>query len=92
MSDIAYVVQPAPHYPPESRRIREQGLAILRVVIDESGRAKAIEVYRSSGHPRLDEAARIAVARAIFKPFMDGGVARAAAAIVPVELSLRAPS
>lgn len=92
MSDVAYLVQPAPRYPPESRRIREQGLVILRVLIDESGRARTVEVYRSSGHPRLDEAARAAVARAVFKPFIDGGVARAAAAIVPVEFSLRASS
>jgi len=89
MSDVAYLVQPAPRYPPESRRIREQGLVILRVLIDEGGHAKTVEVYRSSGHPRLDEAARSAVARAVFKPYMDGGVARESAAIVPVEFSLR---
>jgi protein TonB len=89
MSDVAYLVQPAPRYPPESQRIREQGLVILRVRIDEGGHAKAIEVYRSSGHPRLDEAARRAVARAVFKPYMDGGVARESAAMVPVEFSLR---
>jgi len=90
MSDVAYLVQPTPRYPPESRRIREQGLVILRVLIDEGGHAKAVEVYRSSGHPRLDEAARSAVARAVFKPYMDGGIARESAAMVPVEFSLRA--
>jgi len=90
MSDVAYLVQPVPHYPPDSRRIREQGLVILRVLIDDRGHAKAVEVYRSSGHPRLDEAARRAVERAVFKPYMDGGVARESAAIVPVEFSLRA--
>jgi protein TonB len=89
MSDVAYLVQPAPRYPPESRRVREQGLVILRVLIDEGGHAKAVEVYRSSGHARLDEAARSAVAGAVFKPYMDGGVARESAAMVPVEFSLR---
>jgi periplasmic protein TonB len=92
MSQIAYLVQPAPHYPPESRRIREQGLVMLRVLIDESGHAKSIEIFKSSGHPRLDEAARAAVAHAIFKPYTDGGIARAAAAFVPVEFTLRAAS
>jgi protein TonB len=92
MSQLAYLVQPAPHYPPESRRIHEQGLVMLRVLIDESGHAKTIEIYKSSGHPRLDEAARTAVARAVFKPYMDGGTARAAAAFVPVEFTLRAAS
>lgn len=90
MSAVAYLVQPAPQYPPESRRIREQGLVVLRVLIDESGHAKAIEVYRSSGHPRLDEAARRAVARAVFKPYVDGGIPRESTAMVPVEFSLRA--
>jgi protein TonB len=92
MSDVAYLVQPAPRYPPESRRIHEHGLVVLRVLIDESGHAKAVEIYRSSGHPRLDEAARSAVERAVFKPYMDGGVARASAAIVPIEFTLRASS
>jgi protein TonB len=92
MSQVAYLVQPAPHYPPESRRVREQGQVMLRVLIDESGHAKSVEIYKSSGHPRLDEAARAAVARAVFKPYMDGGTARAAAAFVPVEFTLRASS
>jgi len=92
MSEVAYLVQPAPRYPTESRRIREQGLVMLRVLIDESGHARMVEIYKSSGHPRLDEAARAAVTRAVFKPYMDGGVARSAAAIVPVEFSLRSAS
>jgi protein TonB len=92
MSQVAYLVQPAPHYPPESRRVHEQGLVMLRVLIDASGHAKTIEIYKSSGHPRLDEAARAAVARAVFKPYMDGGTAQAAAAFVPVEFTLRAAS
>jgi periplasmic protein TonB len=92
MSDVAYLVQPSPHYPPESRRTREQGLVILRVIIDEAGHAKAVEIYRSSGHPRLDEAARDAVAHAVFKPYVNGGVARVSAAIVPIEFSVRASS
>jgi protein TonB len=58
------------------------------VLIDESGHASAVNVYRSSGHPRLDEAAREAVRRALFKPYLDGGVPRAAIAVVPIEFSL----
>lgn len=88
MSEVAYLKQPAPHYPTESRRSSEEGLVILRVLIDESGHAKSVNIYRSSGHPRLDEAARDAVVRAVFKPYIDGGVAREAIAMVPVEFSL----
>jgi protein TonB len=89
MSEVAYLKQPAPHYPSESRRSFEEGLVILRVLIDESGHAKSVNIYRSSGHPRLDEAAREAVVRAVFRPYIDGGVAREAVAMVPVEFSLR---
>jgi protein TonB len=88
MSEVAYLEPPAPRYPPESKRAREEGLVILRVLIDESGHASRVNVFRSSGHPRLDEAACNAVQRALFKPYVDGGIAHAAIAMVPVEFSL----
>lgn len=89
MSEVAYLRQPAPHYPPGARHAREEGLVILQVEIDECGRVQRVAVYRSSGHPRLDEAARNAVALALFKPYAAGGVARAAIAMIPIEFSLR---
>ena len=88
LTDVAYLEPPSPRYPPESKHAREEGLVILKVLIDESGHASRINVYRSSGHPRLDEEARKAVQRAVFKPYLDGGVARAAVALIPVEFSL----
>jgi protein TonB len=92
MSDVAYLRQPAPRYPPDAKRAREEGLVLLRVLVDEEGRVKQVEVYRSSGHPRLDQAACSAVINAIFKPYMDRGVAHAAFATIPVEFSLRGKS
>ncbi len=88
MSDIAYLQQPAPRYPSQSRHAREEGLVILRVTIDETGRVVAVDIQRSSGHPRLDEEARNAVSHALFKPYMDHGVARASLAVIPIEFSL----
>ena len=89
MSDVAYLRKPAPRYPSESRHAHEEGLVVLRALIDASGRAKSIIVYKSSGHPRLDEAARSAVERAVFKPYLERGIARSALATIPVEFSLR---
>jgi len=88
LSDVAYIEPPAPRYPPQSKHAREEGLVILRVLIDESGHASSVNVYRSSGHPRLDEAARKAVQCAVFKPYRDSGIARAVVAIIPIEFSL----
>jgi protein TonB len=88
ISDVSYLQPPSPRYPPESRRSREQGLVSLRVLIDELGRARDVRVERSSGFPRLDEAARTAVARAVFKPYVESGVAQPAIVIIPIEFSL----
>jgi len=92
MSDVAYLQRPIPRYPPQSRRAREEGLVILRVVIDHTGRVVSVDVQRSSGHPRLDEAACNAVAAALFKPYVADGVARPASAVIPIEFSLRPAS
>jgi periplasmic protein TonB len=87
-SAIEYLQAPQPDYPPISRRIGEEGKAILRVLVNEKGRPERVEVQKSSGSSRLDEAARQAVLRAIFKPFMEDGKAVAAFAIVPIKFQL----
>lgn len=87
VSDVAYVKPPSPKYPNESRRLGEEGMVLLRVVIDESGRANRIEIQRSSGHSRLDDAARAAVQSAVFRPYVENGVARAVLATIPIEFT-----
>ena len=90
VSSVEYVRAPEPRYPPASRAAREEGLVLLRVLVDDNGRAQSVEVLRSSGHSRLDEAARTAVRRALFKPHVENGVARAALVTVPIEFAVRA--
>jgi protein TonB len=46
-----------PEYPPASRRAGEEGTVQLQVMVLESGRAGEVKVARSSGFPKLDEAA-----------------------------------
>ncbi len=89
VEEVAYIEAPRPRYPPESRRSREEGLVVLRVLVDEQGRAARIDVHQSSGHSRLDEAARVAVARALFKPYIEDGLPRPALVMVPIEFALR---
>ena len=50
-----------PRYPPLSRRMGEEGTAVLRVELDEQGRVARSTVATGSGFPRLDEAAQAAV-------------------------------
>ncbi len=54
---VACPQRPMPNYPMASRRRSEQGLVVLRVELDETGRITAAQVKTSSGHKRLDEAA-----------------------------------
>jgi len=44
-------------YPRRARRLGQQGQVILRFVIDRTGAISDIEVIRSSGFRRLDQAA-----------------------------------
>jgi protein TonB len=57
-----------PAYPPASQRAEETGTVTLRFYVDEQGHAVKSEVVRSSGHKRLDEAARQGLGLCKFKP------------------------
>ena len=87
VTDVAYIEAPQPHYPPESRRSGEEGLVVLRVLINEIGAVARIDIERSSGHTRLDDAACQAVKRAKFRPYVENGVPRMALATIPIEFS-----
>lgn len=63
----------APAYPMASRRKREEGMVILRLVISEDGRVADIAINRSSGFSLLDEAAIAAVRKWRWSPTMRDG-------------------
>jgi len=46
-----------PEYPPSSRRAGEEGTVTLQVYVLETGKAGEVKVSKSSGFPKLDEAA-----------------------------------
>ncbi len=52
---------PAPAYPLQAKRLREQGEVTLRVMLDEAGVIRDINVQQSSGSPRLDSAGVAAI-------------------------------
>ena len=90
IESVEYVRAPAPVYPAESKRKRERGTCVLRVMVDSSGRPAQIQVERSSGYERLDSAAREAVEKALFHPHEVNGIAQPAQVLIPIEFARRA--
>ena len=66
-TSLAVTKRVDPVYPPASRRQDEEGTVRLRVLVDESGTPREVNVLKSSGHTRLDEAAVDAVKRWRFR-------------------------
>lgn len=87
-SGVEYIQSPQAEYPPLSLRMGEQGRVMFRVLINVKGHPERVEVQKSSGFPRLDEAGRQAVLRALFRPHIDDGQAVAVYAIVPINFQL----
>lgn len=65
-----------PDYPSASRRAGEQGVTHLEVCVSPNGRVNSVSVARSSGHPRLDEAAAKWLRGERFQPGKINGVAQ----------------
>ncbi len=88
-SGVEYLQAPAPEYPPLSRRMGEEGTVMLRVLVNERGRPDRVEIHKSSGTLRLDEAARRVVAsRYVFKPYMENGKPIPVFVTVPIIFNL----
>jgi protein TonB len=86
--DAGYLNNPAPVYPNMSRRLREVGVVQLRVRVSATGEPLELQLFKSSGYARLDDAARAAVQKWKFEAARRNGSAVEAWVIVPVEFSL----
>jgi protein TonB len=62
-----------PSYPELSRRREETGTAAVRFVIGTTGAIEAISLVKSSGFPRLDEAAVAALRQSTCQPYVENG-------------------
>ncbi|GHD66809.1 energy transducer TonB [Jeongeupia chitinilytica] len=84
-----YLANPKPEMPLASRQRGEAGKVVLRVRVDRDGHPQAIDVLRSSGFTRLDEAARKTVAeRWRFNPARRGTTPVDADVDVPIVFRL----
>lgn len=73
VSAVEYLRLPQPDYPALAKRMGEQGKVVMQVQVNEQGKAEKVDIQQSSGFNRLDEAARLAVMRAVFKPYIEDG-------------------
>lgn len=84
----AYLHNPAPDYPPLSRRVGEEGRVMLRVLVTKEGDAERVEIESGSGSSRLDKAALEAVKKWRFIPAKRNNQPISAYVIVPIQFTL----
>lgn len=65
---VSYAYNPRPMYPEAARREGWEGTAVVRVLVDQEGKSRSVEVNRSSGFDALDRAALEAVQSWRFHP------------------------
>jgi protein TonB len=86
----AYLSNPKPAYPALSRRLGEEGVVRLNILVNPDGSVARLELANSSGFPRLDRSAMETVQSSWkFEPARRGGKAVAAWVIVPIQFNLR---
>lgn len=70
-----HLQNPAPVYPMLSRKRKEQGTVILKLLVRANGSVSDISIHQSSGFTRLDESAVQAVKRWHYTPAVQDSIA-----------------
>ncbi len=79
-----------PPYPPNARRLGQQGRVQLRLTISPEGKVVRADIMKSSGYPELDQTAQAwVVSHWRYKPAIQGGVAVMSTALAGVRFDLR---
>jgi protein TonB len=83
-----YLKNPAPVYPALARQNGEQGKVLVRVFVNENGKAEKVTLKKSSGYEQLDDSALETVKNWQFVPAHRGVEALSAWVVVPISFSL----
>lgn len=83
-----YMRNPAPAYPEQSRKNREEGVVLLAVDVDAAGRPKEIHIKNGSGYTLLDESALNTVRRWKFEPAKIGSLKVESKVEIPIRFQL----
>lgn len=86
VSEPIPIYKPEPEYSEEARKAKFQGVVLLRIVVDEQGRTRDIQIIRPLGLG-LDEKAIEAVQKWRFRPSLKDG--RPVAVVANVEVNFR---
>ena len=84
----SYAYAPKPDYPARARREGKEGRVLLRVLVDEQGKSKSVEVGDSSGSEALDRAAAEAIKRWRFSPARYGNKSVESWVKIPIDFRL----
>ena len=85
----AYLHNQPPAYPRISKRRSEEGTVLLRVKVSKNGKAALVQIKKSSGSKRLDNAAHQTVNKWRFVPAKKEGKVVNGWVIVPIVFQLR---
>ncbi len=86
--DAAYLNNPSPSYPAFSRKLGEQGKVLLNVYVNKSGLVDQVNISKSSGFSRLDNAALNTVKNWRFVPAKKNGNIEGSWVQVPINFVL----
>ena len=84
----SYTYNPKPEYPERARREGWEGIVLLRVLVDQEGKSKWVEISRSSGFETLDQAAVKTVKGWRFYPARSGAKALESWVGIPIVFRL----
>jgi len=87
-AEASQLNNPAPVYPETSRKLREEGVVLLEVLVKADGSLGEAHLKKSSGYSRLDESALRAVRKWHFLPATRAGEAIDFWYELPIEFSL----
>jgi protein TonB len=88
VTQARYRDTPRPDYPESARRDGREGRVLLRVLVDDQGRSKQVEINTSSGSDALDRAAAEAIKRWRFHPARYGDKTVESWLRIPIEFRL----
>ncbi len=74
LTDTDWIRVPQLDYPLASKRLREQGVVLVRALIDTRGVPRQVQLHKSSGFARLDQEALGKAVTARVKPRTENGV------------------